>query len=121
MNSILVRQFIYNNRAYHHCIFTTEDDRVELHDSEHNVLMTYTADTVVFDKDKNILGRIWIGVDNYLVYRSEDDSITIIGDDADKCECYLDIEVLVSKHYLNLAQHDYPRIFLQDVPGPIKK
>lgn len=48
--------FSLGDKLYKHVIFIDEDDRVELQDGRGTTVLTYTADCVVYDKDKSLLG-----------------------------------------------------------------
>lgn len=92
-----IEAFDLNGVAYMHHIFCSEDDRVELSDEDNNVLLTYTANCYVFDKDKKHVA--YVSMDkNYCWYFKTDNEEYAFG-----MRDLLKAEVEFSKLYIQGA------------------
>lgn len=94
-----LRHFRMNDKFYEHVIYTTEDDRVELHDQDGKTILTYTAHCDVLDENGELVGRFSTRDGNMWFSQR-------VNGERHLHECYgvealLDAEVEFSKQYLS--------------------
>lgn len=111
MCGVPIRYFCLNNEIYIHQIFSSEDDRVELVDDSGTMILTFDATMRVFNHDKVQIGHIqmeerdgfccWCFVPCNVPY---DQKTIIWGGSVRLVESHIDLEVEVSKWYLQTCQ-----------------
>lgn len=88
--------FRLNGKFYQHVLYIADDDRVECQDDKKNMVLTFTADSYVFDKNKTQIGRcrMKFRTDEWVFVQEGDDTEIDMGRDL------LRGEVEIAKMYL---------------------
>lgn len=103
-DKVFLFSYSKNDNLYTHYLIL-KNDIVEVCDKDNKIIFTFDSNCTVFDKNKNIIGRIKLETINGIsrwVYHSEDESVVLVCGFFDNPDDLIEnTEKIIAMHYLS--------------------